>query len=173
MYRQPNNTKPHSISEQTPKKNTVGNSEVIKGKIGDAQYTLNKTTKNMVITAHGMPFRTGADGISSAEKMSSSINRLAQDQGSINNISLRSCYSANGGCFSQGQVIADQTKTKVAAYKGKYTQQGGGPQNASGGNLKIFEPTQDLTKQKINLHGNKLLGKPLEFGYSVVKKMSK
>lgn len=166
-YRKHNNIKKYS-GRGAVKKNISQNQEKVTGKIGDAQYSINKKTKNLDITAHGMPFKTAADGISSASKVSDEIKKLSDKYGDFNRINLRSCYGAKGGCFSQGQIIADKTKTNVSAYKNKYTEQGGGPFLGSGGKTRIFEPSKSKTQQKINNVGNKALGAPMSAVHKVI-----
>lgn len=119
-----------------------------------------------------MPFKTSADGISSASKVSREIKKLSDKYGNFNKISLRSCYGAKGGCFSQGQVIADKTQTSVAAYKGIYTQQGGAPHLGSGGKLKIFEPSSSHIKRKINNFGNRMLGSPMAIVQNLISRFN-
>lgn len=167
-----NNIKKYS-GRGAVKKNTLQDNQVVKGEIGDAHYTIDKKTKNLSITAHGMPFRTLANGVSSASKISDEIKNLSSVHGDFNRINLRSCYSAKGGCFSQGQVIADKTQTKVTAYKHKYTEQGGRPFLGSGGKTKLFEPSENKFKKSMSDVGNKALGSPLTAVHKVISKLKK
>ena len=170
--RRNNNIKKYS-GRGAVKKNTQQDNQVVKGTIGDAYYTIDKKTKNLDITAHGMPFRTGANGVSSASKISDEIKKLSSVHGDFNRIKLRSCYGAKGGCFSQGQVIADKTQTKVTAYKNKYTERGGIPFLGSGGKTKLFEPSNSKIQQTMNDVGNKALGSPMAAVHKVVSQFKK
>ncbi|MCX8961838.1 hypothetical protein EHW64_12035 [Erwinia psidii] len=168
-----NNTKTHANRAGGIKKNTAEESAIVKGNIGDAQYSLDKNTKILIISAHGMPFGTAARGISSGSKFGDDIIKTISPEHKFNKIHLRSCYGANGGCFSQGQVIADQTGIEVTTYQGKYTQQGGVPFLGSGGKIKHFKPSSSGLQKTINKIGNKIMFYPMSFAQRIISTFRK
>jgi RHS repeat-associated protein len=87
--------------------------------IGDAQ--IENFDEALLMTAHGAPYATGADGIISGGKLASRLSVIPEIRNAPPEkvLKLVSCYSANGGKFgSQAQRVANKLGRNVVGYYG-------------------------------------------------------
>lgn len=73
------------------------------------------------ITTHGAPFilQLGKNLVSGSNGASNLAKSISKVENSPQKINFISCYSANGGIFSNAQMLANRTGLPVVGYQGK------------------------------------------------------
>ncbi|EJS5267821.1 effector protein, partial [Salmonella enterica] len=110
------------------------------------------------ICKHGAPFvvqhenRYGS-GASQSSSLFKSIRHISNSHEAINFIS---CYSANGSCFSNAQMLANASGSPVIGYFGKINKLTANLDNSG----RIFRPQHKLAA-RICYVGNRLLSGPI------------
>ncbi|EBS7632623.1 effector protein [Salmonella enterica] len=113
------------------------------------------------ISKHGAPFvvqheNQYSSGASQSSALSKSIRHISNSPEAINFIS---CYSANGGCFSNAQMLANASGSPVIGYYGKINKLTASLSNSG----HIFRP-QSKFVANICFVGNRLLSGPIQLG---------
>lgn len=116
------------------------------------------------ICKHGAPFvvqhenRYGS-GASQSSSLSKSIRHISNSHEEIKFIS---CYSANGACFSNAQMLANASGRPVIGYYGKINKLTASLDNSG----RIFRPQHKLAAN-ICYVGNRLLSAPVQLGFGL------
>ncbi|ECQ3256912.1 type III secretion system effector SteB [Salmonella enterica] len=116
------------------------------------------------ICKHGAPFvvqhenRYGS-GASQSSSLSKSIRHISNSHEEIKFIS---CYSANGACFSNAQMLANSSGRPVIGYYGKINKLTASLDNSG----RIFRPQHKLAAN-ICYVGNRLLSAPVQLGFGL------
>ncbi|EAW1846097.1 effector protein, partial [Salmonella enterica subsp. enterica] len=88
-----------------------------------------------------------------------SIRHISNSHEAINFIS---CYSANGSCFSNAQMLANASGSHVIGYFGKINKLTANLDNSG----RIFRPQHKLAA-RICYVGNRLLSGPIQLGFGL------
>ncbi|ECC1559290.1 effector protein [Salmonella enterica subsp. salamae] len=113
------------------------------------------------ISKHGAPFvvqheNRYSSGASQSSSLSKSIRHISNSHETINFIS---CYSANGGCFSNAQMLANASGRPVIGYQGKINKLTAVLNNSG----HIFRPQHKFAAHICSV-GNRLLSGPIQLG---------
>ncbi|EOX2665056.1 effector protein [Salmonella enterica] len=116
------------------------------------------------IVKHGAPFVVQNENrISSGASHSSSLFKSIRHIGnSYEKINFVSCYSANGSCFSNAQMLANASGRPVTGYYGKINILTA-KQPTSG---RTFRPQHNFIAHICSV-GNRLLSCPIQIGFGL------
>lgn len=113
------------------------------------------------ISKHGAPFvvqheNRYSSGASQSSSLSKSIRHISNSHEAIKFIS---CYSANGACFSNAQMLANASGRPVIGYFGKINKLTADLNNSG----HIFRPQHKFAAHICSV-GNRLLSGPVQLG---------
>jgi hypothetical protein len=112
------------------------------------------------VTRHGAPFvlqagssNRGTTGKKEAQQIANSVKEVKNVYG----ITLVSCFGANGGPFSNAQMVANSTGKPVRGYYGRTTEQGICSHSRKESPSKVFRPQEPQTAAICEM-SNQVLG---------------
>lgn len=141
---------------------STGKLEIVSSVIGEAEYTYDTTLNVLTIYAHGRKFLSQSDKIKSGSKFASQVIETMnnfENMGRITpaRINFICCHSAEGGMFSQAQILANKTGLRVVGFIGPVDPKGN--MDLINNTPRSFSPMNSPVRKSLAEAGNKIFGK--------------